>query len=81
MKIKSVKLAEDGKLEIKAEVSNEFLTEEVTWYYTPAGKGHDENVDADSSMNNTTGYLILGLLQAAGAITPNLVRKMEETLG
>lgn len=80
MKIKSVKLV-DGKLEIKAEVSNEFLTEEITWYYTPAGQGHEERVDADSGMNNTTGSLIVGLLQAAGAISPKVVKELEETLG
>jgi len=63
MKILSVKL-NDGKFEIKAEVSNGFLTETVTWYYTPEGRGHSERLDSDVPMNNQIGYLILGLMKA-----------------
>jgi hypothetical protein len=79
-KIKSVKW-ENGKLEIVMEVSNEFLTEDITWYYTPAGNGHEEKVDADSAMNNTTGYLILSLLQATGKIDADVAEEMEQTFG
>lgn len=86
MKILSVKMV-DGKLEIKAEVKNEFLTETVTWFYTPAQDNHDERIDSDSPMNNTIGYLITGLLTAHNNRleldddSMNAIEEMEQGLG
>lgn len=69
MRILSVKQApgpmrsDGGTFEIKAEVDNGFLKEEVTWYYSPGYKGHDERLDTDCAMNNPMGYLLLALLR------------------
>jgi hypothetical protein len=62
-----------GTFEIKAEVDNGFLKEEVTWSYSPEYNGHEERLDTDCAMNNPMGYLLLGLLREVAKGLDNLV--------
>jgi hypothetical protein len=65
MKILSVKMV-DEYLEIKAEINNGGIVKEVTWYYSPAYRGHIERVDSDVAMKNPIGQLFIGLLIQQG---------------
>jgi hypothetical protein len=65
VKIESVRVV-NGKLEIKAEVSNDSLAETITWSYIPEGRVLGERIEASCAMNNPMGYLIVGLLKAHG---------------
>jgi hypothetical protein len=79
--MKTVVKVVNGDIEITGEVTNGFVTDEVTWYYRPEDHGHAERIDASSAMNNTLGYLIVGLLKAAGAVTDEQKNELEQMLG
>jgi hypothetical protein len=82
MKILSVKMV-DGYLEIKAEINNGGIVKEVTWYYSPAYRGHIERVDSDVAMKSPIGQLLIGLLiqQGLDEDSRKAVEEMEEKLG
>jgi hypothetical protein len=60
-KVKKVKIS-GSKIIINTTVSNEYLSDDITWTYD----AKTDKVSADSAMNQTTGWLILALLQQAG---------------
>jgi hypothetical protein len=81
-----------GTFEIVAQIVQNGITKDVTWYYSPGYKGHEERIDTnepenpeDFPMRNPFGVLLLGLLQEfltrENPVTSKMMKSVEKACG